>query len=83
MTGRLTSQAQTDRHDRTRPHPVFRTVAEVAEILRVDEEQVRVWCRKGKLTATRPGRAWLIPQAQVDAFIARGWNTAPVDEDVA
>lgn len=39
----------------------LRTVAEVAEQLRMTPWQVTKMCREGKLRATKPGKSWLIP----------------------
>jgi len=45
------------------------TVQEVAEILKVHKETVRVWLRKGRFPHARlisPRAGWRIPRADVD-----------------
>jgi excisionase family DNA binding protein len=46
------------------------TALEVAGIFLVTEWTVREWCKQGKFpNATKPGRAWRIPEADVKALL--------------
>jgi excisionase family DNA binding protein len=49
----------------------FRTVAEVGRTLRMKRVAVMRLVRRGAFpSATRPGRNWLIPASDVDAYLA-------------
>lgn len=50
------------------------TAAEVAAILRVDEDTVYKACASGALSACRIGRNWRIHRLHVEAFVG-----APID----
>lgn len=52
----------------------YLTVAEVAEVLRLDPESVGEMCRDGRLPATKPAGRWLIDSTDFAAFIAAGSN---------
>lgn len=52
------------------------TVAEVADILRCTIWSVLDMCRKGRIRASKPGRAWLIPRDAVDELLAEHSNEA-------
>ena len=52
-------------------------VQEAAEQLRTDRWQVYRWINEGALRATKPGRRWLIAQADVDEYLASTANRAP------
>lgn len=52
-------------------------VQEAAEQLRTDRWQVYRWISEGALRATKPGRRWLIAQADVDEYLASTANRAP------
>lgn len=54
----------------------FLTAPEVADVLRVDAWAVVKLCREGKLSATKPGKKWLITPAALEAYIAAGRNTS-------
>jgi excisionase family DNA binding protein len=54
----------------------FLTAGEVADRLRVGTYQVVELCREGKLRATKPGKMWLILPADLEAYIAAGYNDA-------
>ena len=56
--------------------PALLTAEEVAPILRMKPAEVTRLCREHKLRAARPGRAWLIEPADVDAYIAKHRNQA-------
>ena len=40
-------------------------VREAAEILRLCEETIRVYCRTGKVRAAKVGGQWLIPESEL------------------
>ena len=63
----------------SRPLPVPYTAAEAAQILRVSPLEVARLCRVGRIKADRPGKAWLIDPADLDAY-RKGKRT---DEDAA
>lgn len=46
------------------------TAQEVAALLRVDEATVRRWLRDGELVGLRVGRAWRIPESELQVFLA-------------
>lgn len=52
--------------------PLFYTAEEVARLIRVSEQTVRLWIREGKLPARRFGRNWRIPTADVQRILAEG-----------
>jgi excisionase family DNA binding protein len=52
----------------------YLTVAEVAQVLRVDPEAVGEMCRTGRLPATKPAGRWLITTEDFAAFLAAGSN---------
>lgn len=60
------------------PTPYY-TAAEVASVLRLTQWQVTVLCRTGALRATRPGRAWLISEGDLDDYLARRSNQSAQD----
>lgn len=47
----------------------FYTLQETAEILRLTEHTIYLWCRSGKLKASKPGRKWLIPASEIQKII--------------
>lgn len=52
------------------------TTADAAALLNVDASQVRRLCIRGKLTATRKGRDWMIDKDEVfDAYAERTTRT--------
>ncbi len=59
------------------PRESFLTVAEVAEILRLNQQTVRNWIDAGTLPATRVGRRVRIKQSDLDLIVARGYQGAP------
>lgn len=49
------------------PDDIFMTTAEVGELFRVSQQQVRRWCEEGRVSAERtPGGSWRIPRSQFD-----------------
>jgi excisionase family DNA binding protein len=48
---------------------VFLTVPQAAEQLQVTPDTVRDWCRNGSIPATKVGKEWRIPEAQLIAHI--------------
>jgi excisionase family DNA binding protein len=44
---------------------------EVAELLRVDVQTVRRWCREGRLRAVKVGRSWRVKKDVVDAIVEK------------
>jgi excisionase family DNA binding protein len=41
------------------------TVREAATALKVHEKTIIRWIREGRIRATRPGRAWRVPESEV------------------
>jgi excisionase family DNA binding protein len=54
----------------------FLTVAEVAEILKLNQQTVRNWIDAGSLPALRVGRRVRIRRSDFDALIAEGRTTS-------
>jgi excisionase family DNA binding protein len=46
------------------------TVEEVAQLLKVHENTVRIWLRSSQLAGIRLGREWRITRADLDRFLA-------------
>lgn len=55
------------------------TATEAAKQLRVGPMQVVTLCRDGSLRASKPGKSWLIYQADIDAYIAAHTNAGAAD----
>lgn len=55
-----------------RPAP-WLTVEEVAGHLKISTKQIRVWLRLGRLRGRKIGKAWRIPPAALDDFLA-SWS---------
>ena len=57
---------------------IYLTTAQAARRLGLSQVMVAVYCRTGRIRATRPGRDWLIPEAEVERFAAiprpLGWK---------
>lgn len=51
--------------------PRVLTPEQAAMQMRLNVQTVMKWCREGRLTASKVGRKWLIPQEAVDAEINR------------
>lgn len=59
----------------TAPAPLkLYVAAEVAPILRVTEFEVTRLCRRGLLKASKPGRSWLISEADLLAYVEEHSN---------
>lgn len=56
----------------------FLTVAEVAEILRLNQQTVRNWIDAGSLPAVRVGRRVRIRRTDLDSIIEQGYRGAPM-----
>lgn len=54
----------------------YLTATEVAEVLRITPYAVSELCRSKALAASKPGKSWLITQADLDAYVAAGRNQA-------
>ena len=55
----------------------FLTVAEVAEILRLNQQTVRNWIDAGSLPAVRVGRRVRIRRSDLDRILENGYRGAP------
>ena len=60
--------------DDTRRHPTFRTVSEVADVLRVTPRTVRNWIGSGDLKVVRAGRRVLISSGDLEDFLRHSNN---------
>lgn len=49
--------------------PKYLTAAEAADVLRVGVWQVVKLCRDGVMPATKPGKAWLITEADLAEYL--------------
>lgn len=58
------------------PHDHYRTVQEVADLLKVNEATVRRWIRDGELRAIDIGKGWRIADADLSRFF-RHHETRP------
>ncbi len=58
--------------DNTDPAESFLTVAEVAELLKLNQQTVRNWIDQGSLPALRVGRRVRIRRSDFDQVLARG-----------
>jgi excisionase family DNA binding protein len=57
--------------------PEFMTVAEAADLLRVNPNTVYRWLLDGQLRAPRAGRRWLITRAAIDELLVPAPPAAP------
>jgi len=55
----------------------FLTVADVARILKLNQQTVRNWIDDGMLPALRVGRRVRVRRTDFDALVARGYNGPP------
>jgi excisionase family DNA binding protein len=60
----------------------YLTVAEVAALLKLNEQTVRNWIDSGRLSALRVGRRVRIKRSDLDAMLAAG-ATVPPAPDIA
>lgn len=56
----------------------FYTVAEVADLLRIGDWQITKKCRSGEIKASKPGKSWLIAEADLRAYVEQHSNRAGV-----
>lgn len=50
------------------------TVKEIAEILKIQEQTVRVWLRSGDLKGFTLNKSWRVTREDLDAFIEKRSN---------
>lgn len=55
----------------------FLTVAEVAEVLKLNQQTVRNWIEQGSLPAVRVGRRVRIKRADFERVLAEGYSATP------
>jgi excisionase family DNA binding protein len=55
----------------------FLTVADVARILRLNQQTVRNWIDAGTLPALRVGRRVRVRRSDLDALVQRGYTGSP------
>ena len=55
----------------------YLTVAEVAELLRLNQQTVRNWIDQGSLPALRVGRRVRIKQSDLDQLLSDGYSSGP------
>jgi excisionase family DNA binding protein len=55
----------------------YLTVAEVAEVLRLNQQTVRNWIDQGSLPALRVGRRVRIKQSDLDRLLSEGYSATP------
>jgi excisionase family DNA binding protein len=53
------------------------TVAEIAEVLRLNQKTVRNWIDRGELPALHVGRRVRVKRADFDQLVARGYTGSP------
>jgi putative molybdopterin biosynthesis protein len=58
------------------PDDTFLTVAEVAEMLKLNQQTVRNWIDRGQLSATRVGRRVRIRRSDLDRIVQAGYGQA-------
>jgi excisionase family DNA binding protein len=68
--------------DNTDPADSFLTVAEVAELLKLNQQTVRNWIDQGSLPALRVGRRVRIRRSDFDEVLARSSTVGTAPEDV-
>jgi excisionase family DNA binding protein len=56
----------------------FLTVAEVAEILKLNQQTVRNWIDRGELPAVHVGRRVRIKRSDFDRLVEAGYSKAPL-----
>ena len=59
------------------PEESFLTVAEVAEMLKLNQQTVRNWIDQGSLPALKVGRRVRIKRSDLDAVLERGYRGPP------
>ena len=59
------------------PEETYLTVAEVAEILKLNQQTVRNWIERGELPAVRLGRRVRIKRSDFDQLVEQGYVSRP------
>lgn len=54
----------------------YYTVPEIAALFHVEDISVRDWINSGRLQATKIGRQWRVPAAELQAFVNADANEA-------
>lgn len=55
-------------------HDTYLTAVEASAVLRISPAQVVNLCRDGDIKATKPGKQWLIAQADLIAYLDESTN---------
>jgi len=63
--------------NRSEPEEEFLTVAEVAEMLKLNQQTVRNWIDQGSLPAFRVGRRVRIKRSDFDRILEQGYSGRP------
>lgn len=63
--------------NRSEPEDELLTVAEVAEMLKLNQQTVRNWIDQGSLPAVRVGRRVRIKRSDFDQILERGYSGRP------
>jgi excisionase family DNA binding protein len=63
--------------NRSEPDEEFLTVAEVAEMLKLNQQTVRNWIDQGSLPALRVGRRVRIKRSDFDRILEQGYSGRP------
>jgi excisionase family DNA binding protein len=69
--------------DQTAREDSFLTVAEVAEMLKLNQQTVRNWIDQGSLPAVRVGRRVRILRSDFDRLVEEGYRSAGAQVDRA
>ncbi len=68
------SQLEKDGMNRSEPEEEFLTVAEVAEVLKLNQQTVRNWIDQGSLPAVRVGRRVRIKRSDFERILDQGYS---------
>lgn len=63
--------------NRSEPEEEYLTVAEVAEMLKLNQQTVRNWIDQGSLPALRVGRRVRIKRSDFDRILEQGYSGGP------
>jgi excisionase family DNA binding protein len=69
--------------DRPETEESFLTVAEVAEVLKLNQQTVRNWIDQGSLPAVRVGRRVRIKRSDFDRILEESYSGRPAPEPAA
>ncbi len=69
--------------DRPETEESFLTVAEVAEVLKLNQQTVRNWIDQGSLPAVRVGRRVRIKRSDFDRILEESYSGRPTPEPTA